>query len=334
MTFISVLICTFDRKDYILRSIESLFKQDIDKQAFEIVVVKGFQDEFIDEYLDIHHVKNVFLNERSLGKKIAMGIIECSGDFICFLDDDDEYEPNKLRKIYDVLNEYPDTDFIHNSILTMSEDGSTANLRQSGTPPIDFSFRSDLKKENTALSKFLRYRGDWYLSATCIRRSVIESVLNELRETNQSLDKFVFFAALNHGRRIMMIRDRLTRYRLHTSTTTYTGTEEEFIAKRRAFFENTVSVFRNIVNISENLPGVELAGCQLMQHRINLYFISDQRDSKISFREFVEFLGCLRIIRSRYQIIWICAFLIRKLSYRLSAFAYYTFFKMSFKGTL
>jgi len=333
LVLISILTYTYDRKKYLLKAVDSALHQSLNRSEYEILVVKGFRDEIIDEALNRNNVRVLFLQEKSLGKKIATGIRECRGEFVCFLDDDDEFEPDKISVISSILSEMKDVDFIHNSIVKINESGAITNPNPKDNISTNLSLTPS-KMAIPSISKVIRFRGDWYLSGMCIRKSILENTLVDLENTNQSLDKFVFFAALNHGRRIMMIRDRLTRYRLHTSTTTYIGTEEEFIAKRRAFFENTVSVFRNIVKISENLPGVELAGCQLMQNRINLYFISDQMDSKISFREFVEFFGCLRVIRSRYQIIWICAFLIRKLSYRLSAFAYYTFFKMSFKGTL
>ena len=329
LTLISILICTYDRKQYIGRAVKSLLGQDIDKQKFEIVVVKGFTDETIDEFLDANNVKTLYLNEKSLGKKIAQGVMECRGDFICFLDDDDEFEPNKIRKLYDIIDANPDADFIHNSILKISEDGTVIDSNTSEAPHRDFSFYPNSGDYST-LSKILRYRGDWYLSAMCIRKSVIELVVNELQETNQSLDKFIFFAVLNHGKKMMMIGDKLTSYRMHQSTTTYGGSESNFIAKREIFFQNTVHVFDNIALLSRNFPGNEVAKCLLIQHRINLFFISQENGAKVSIGQFIEYLRCLKIIRSRYQLIWISAFLIRKISIRLSRYIYYIFFKMSF----
>ena len=333
MTLISILISTYDRKQYIGRAVKSLLDQNTDKQNFEVVVVKGFLDENIDKFLDANNVKRIFLNEKSLGKKIAQGVMECKGEFICFLDDDDEFEPNKIHRLCEIINTDPDADFIHDSILKIGEDGSVLDSRNSGIQFRNFLFTPGAG-DYSALSKFLRYRGDWYLSAMCIRKSVIELVLKELQETNQSLDKFIFFAALNHGKKIMMISDRLTRYRLHQSTTTYIGSESDFLAKREIFFRNTVKVFGNIEGLSKDFPGGDLAKCMLIQHKINLYFISEESEAKISIEKFFKYLGCLKIVRSRYQMIWISAFLLRKISVGLSRHLYYLFFKISFGRAL
>lgn len=329
MTLISILISTYDRKQYIERAVTSLLDQNTDRQNFEIVVVKGFLDESIDKFLDLNNVKRIFLHEKSLGKKIAQGVSECKGEFICFLDDDDEFEPNKIQRLWDIINKDPDADFIHDSILRIGEDGSVLDPRNSGTKFSDFSLYPDTR-DYSVLSKFLRYRGDWYLSTMCIRKSVIELILKELQETNQSLDKFIFFAALNHGKKIMMISDRLTRYRLHQSTTTYIGSESDFITKREIFFRNTVQVFDNIEKLSRDFPGNSLAKCMVLQHRINLYSISKENEAKVSIGEFLKYLRCLRIARSRYQMIWIAAFILRKISAGLSRHVYYLFFKISF----
>ena len=333
MTLISILISTYDRKQYIGRAVKSLLDQNTDKQNFEIVVVKGFLDESIDKFLDANDVKRIFLNEKSLGKKIAQGVKECKGEFICFLDDDDEFEPNKIQRLFDIINSEPDADFIHDSILKIGEDGSVLDSKNSGIKFRDFSFIPGVG-DYSVLSKFLRYRGDWYLSAMCIRKSVIEPVQNELRETNQSLDKFIFFAGLNHGRKMLMVSDRLTRYRLHQSTTTYIGSESDFIAKREMFFRNTAQVFNNIEKLSRGFPGNSLAKCMVIQHKINLYFISKENEAKISIGEFFKYLGCLKIVRSRYQMIWIAAFLLRKISVGLSKHLYYLFFKISFRKAI
>ena len=333
MTLISILISTYDRKQYIGRAVNSLLDQNTDKQNFEIVVVKGFLDESIDKFLDANDVKRIFLNEKSLGKKIAQGVMECKGEFICFLDDDDEFEPNKIHRLFDIINSEPDADFIHDSILKIGEDGSVLDSKNSGIQFRDFSFVPGAG-DYSVLSKFLRYRGDWYLSAMCIRKSVIEPVQNELRETNQSLDKFIFFAGLNHGRKMLIVSDRLTRYRLHQSTTTYIGSKSDFIAKREMFFRNTAQVFNNIEKLSRGFPGNSLAKCMFIQHKINLYFISKENEAKISIGEFFKYLGCLKIVRSRYQMIWIAAFLLRKISVGLSKHLYYLFFKISFRKAI
>jgi len=328
---ISVLIYTYDRRDYLIKAVTTVLEQKPGSYKSEIIVIKGFVDEKIDNWLQERGVKSIYLNEKSLGKKIARGIRESQGDVISFLDDDDEFEPNKLTTIFKLFSGDPELDFVHNSLSKITDSGDIIDAKPKENPAENLCYLTS-SNNYSLLSKILRYRGDWYLSCISIRRSVLLNVLDSLDETDQSLDKFIFFAVLNHGKKMMMISDTLTKYRLHQSTTTYIGRKSEFILKREIFFQNTLRVFDSIVKLSANLPGGPLAKCQLIQHKINLYLISDEACSQVSMHEFVQFLSCLKITHSRYQLVWICAFLMRRVSPGLSRFLYYNFFKIAFKN--
>lgn len=330
MIYISVLIYTYDRRDYVVKAVKSVLEQNMDRTMFEIIVVKGFIDDEMDNWLQKNGVKSVYLKEKSLGKKIAIGINESRGEIISFLDDDDEYAFSKLSTISEIFNENPEVDFVHNSLIKIDENGSVIEPNPKENPRTPLSFLTN-NEDYSLLSRIIRYRGDWYLSCMSIRKSVLLEVIDSLYSIDQSVDKFIFFTALDYGKGMIFLSDKLTRYRMHPSTTTYTGSEEDFVARREVFFRNTVRVFGQIVKMSVNRPGNRLATCQLLQHKINLYFISDDGDSKVSMLEFIEFLGCLGITRSRYQLIWIGAFLVRRISLRCSRRAYYKFFKISFK---
>ena len=333
MVHITVLIYTYDRRDYIVKAVNTVLKQNMNRDLFEIILIKGFSDEGIDKWLLESGVHLIFLKEKSLGKKIAKGIEESRGEIITFLDDDDEYEPDKLKKISEIFDKYPETDYIHNSLIKINENGEVIDPNPAENPPksLVFSTRSN---DNALLSQVLRYRGDWYLSCMSVRKPVLLDDLNSLENIDQSVDKFIFFVSINRGRNIKLITDKLTRYRMHQSTTTYTGTQEDFINRREVFFRNTIRTFNKIVSLSANYPGNELAGCQLIQHKINLYFISGRGDSRVTIPEFIDFLRCLRIEHSRYQLIWIGGFLLRRISLKLSRKLYYKFFKMSFKEVI
>lgn len=327
---ITVLIYTYERRDYIVKALNTVLKQNINRDLFEIIVIKGFLDENIDKLLLESGVRLIYLNEKSLGKKIAKGIEESRGEIITFLDDDDEYEPEKLKKISEIFDKCPETDYIHNSLVKINESGEVIDPNPSENPAKNIVF-STRKSSNALLSQVLRYRGDWYLSCMSVRKSVLLDDLNSLKMIDQSIDKFIFFVSINRGRNIKLIPDKLTRYRMHQSTTTYTGTKEDFIKKREVFFRNTIKTFDRIVSLSANYHRNELASCQLIQHKINLYFISGREDSKVTMPEFIEFLKCLRIEHSRYQLIWIGGFMLRRISLELSRNLYYRFFKISFK---
>ena len=49
--YISVIISAYNRKDFIMKAIESALDQDIDKSKYEIIVIKNFVDKDLDRFL-------------------------------------------------------------------------------------------------------------------------------------------------------------------------------------------------------------------------------------------------------------------------------------------
>ena len=104
---ISVIIPTFNRYKMIGRAINSILEQTY--KPYEIIIVDdGSTDEtkhlIHDEYPTIKY----FCQSRSgVSKARNRGIVESKGDWIAFLDSDDEWLPNKLEKQKENLKQNP-----------------------------------------------------------------------------------------------------------------------------------------------------------------------------------------------------------------------------------
>lgn len=97
---VSVIIPTYKRPDRLSRAVNSLLKQTY--SHFEILVVNDDNDNTTFEGLltDITDERVKLLNNvRVKGANGARntGILNAKGDYITFLDDDDEFEPNNLK---------------------------------------------------------------------------------------------------------------------------------------------------------------------------------------------------------------------------------------------
>lgn len=97
---VSIIIPTYKRPDRLSRAVNSLLKQTY--SHFEILVVNDDNDNITFEGLlnDISDQRVKLLNnERVKGANGARntGILKAKGDYITFLDDDDEFEPNNLK---------------------------------------------------------------------------------------------------------------------------------------------------------------------------------------------------------------------------------------------
>lgn len=107
---VSVVIPTYKRNDTLLRAIDSVYSQTY-KNLEVIVVDDNAEFPEIREANEKNLIKypNVVLikNEKNLGGGLSRnaGIKVASGEYIAFLDDDDEYLPEKIEKQLDLMIE-------------------------------------------------------------------------------------------------------------------------------------------------------------------------------------------------------------------------------------
>ncbi len=112
---ISIVICTYNRADYIQEAMESLYNQTLAKSAFEVIIVNNNSSDntekvcrnFITTHSDAQYY---FLNEQQQGASFARntGAKLSKSPLLCFMDDDAVAEKNYLQRIIHFFNSYPD----------------------------------------------------------------------------------------------------------------------------------------------------------------------------------------------------------------------------------
>jgi len=107
---VSVIIITYNRASLVGRAIRSLIGQSY--QDFEIIVVDGCSTDNTEEVVKSFDNGRVNYIKQSANRGISdarnAGIRLSKGDYIAFLDDDDEWLPNKLEMQVDLLDRLPD----------------------------------------------------------------------------------------------------------------------------------------------------------------------------------------------------------------------------------
>lgn len=96
---ISIITITYNRANIIHRCIESIQKQTYDN--YEHVIVDGNSTDDTENVVLAYndpHIKYVKLTKRGPQVQMRAGADLCMGKYVTFLDDDDEYLPNKLEK--------------------------------------------------------------------------------------------------------------------------------------------------------------------------------------------------------------------------------------------
>lgn len=96
---VSIITNTYNRADLIYRCIESIQKQTY--QNYEHIIVDGNStdntEEVVKSYND-KHIKYIKLDKTGPQVQMRAGADVACGKYITFLDDDDEYLPEKLEK--------------------------------------------------------------------------------------------------------------------------------------------------------------------------------------------------------------------------------------------
>lgn len=115
--FFSVITCTYNREDTILRALESLLDQTFEN--WECIIIDDASIdrtyEVILPYLSDKIKYHLFPHQGAAISK-NMGIDLAKGQYITFLDSDDEYLNNHLELRHDILSKQPAIDLLHSNV--------------------------------------------------------------------------------------------------------------------------------------------------------------------------------------------------------------------------
>ena len=112
---VSVVIPTYNRKDLLKRSINSVINQTI--KPFEIIVVDDGSLDGTEKMIRRNYDLVKFIKQENKGVSAARnsGIKVSNGEWICFLDSDDEWKKDKLEKQINAANDNPGYHLFHSN---------------------------------------------------------------------------------------------------------------------------------------------------------------------------------------------------------------------------
>jgi hypothetical protein len=154
------------------------------------------------------------------GPKWAEAIRLARSDLILFLDDDDEFEPAKIRVVTDEFVRRPDLAYLRHGFRVIDREGRlvTASKGASGrlqeVEPPSSLFVPATDKRPELLRSLLETRG-MNGSSYAIRRSFFTPFLHHLPRIEVSADQFFLYMAILGSGSLLLTNDPLTRYRAH-----------------------------------------------------------------------------------------------------------------------
>ncbi len=185
---ISVVIPTYNRAKVVPKALESVFSQTYAPVGI-IVVNDGSKDE-TREVLAGYAGRIIGINQENTGLSGARntGILEASTEWIAFLDDDDEYTPDRLAIAAETIRRYPDIDVHATNTALVAEDGSEIDM---------FSLRNRKAGEHMRLDRPLEWilRGCFFAQTLVVRKRLLEEVGLFRKTFYEDMDLFVRLAA-------------------------------------------------------------------------------------------------------------------------------------------
>lgn len=131
MATVSIIIPTYNRADYLLEAVESVFTQTFDDYE-TIVVDDGSTDntrELLEPLINAGKIKYIYQDDRNKSIARNRGIKLSTGKYIAFLDSDDLFLPAKLEKQVAFLDQNPDIAFVHSWFSKFDDAGNHLGTR-------------------------------------------------------------------------------------------------------------------------------------------------------------------------------------------------------------
>jgi len=274
-----------------------------------VVVVKSFEDKDIDDYIAKLGYKNIVYDTPNYGEQVSAGIEESKGEVLAFLEDDDEFKPNKLSKTYNVFSTQKEVSYFHDTREYIYYD-KIVDLNTKD-PKISWVIRyleeitphEDVlidPFDNRAKDFLIKYHGTVAtVSLMAVRRSCIGSKLTLLKQINISVENFIPAFAAECGK-LFHTADRLTRYRIHNENSSIAFNEK---GKERTIFNLMRSVNDGkiiINNISPKNRVRSVVKMRLLEAKLTLHNSPEEIKEKLGYKQNV--LSALKDLSELYLI--------------------------------
>ena len=263
---IAVIVLAFYRKHFLLRAINSVLEQSISESTIDIVVVKNFHDTLIDNFIRDHHIKNVYTDDKSLGKKILLGIENTDSEIICFLEDDDFFTRDKIFYVKKRFGENDNVVFYHNSMIPVNANGDIMSKWYRQETELTYANAAGTVADLRRVIHF----GSHNLSSISIRRHLLNEYKMLLMDMTFNLDYTIMLIALDSDELVVSDSRKLTYYTVHNSASSPTGKDYESMRSGRG--KIALSCWMNMEKIKSQIKHPLLINfVDLMALRFNIF---------------------------------------------------------------
>jgi glycosyltransferase involved in cell wall biosynthesis len=227
---VSIIITTYNRKDYIENSIQSVVNQSY--KNIEIVVIDdGSYNNYAEAICDKYSNCAYFYKENGgLSSARNYGVNLSRGEYIAFLDDDDFWINSKLEKQIKAFLQNPEVDCVHSSAAVVNIEGQLTG---------EIIGASEKKAHKRSGYVFWNALGVWVIKSPTplIRRSVFkfDMLFDEDIKVGEDVD---FYQRMFYRHRVYYIDEPLAFYREYNNPNRLSLQKKKYIGIEKKMLSN------------------------------------------------------------------------------------------------
>jgi glycosyltransferase involved in cell wall biosynthesis len=246
MIKVSVVIPTYNLQSYIEKTLDSVLNQTV--KPYEIIVVDdGSTDNTVDKLIK-YPVKVIKQENAGAAAARNRGVVEARGNWIAFLDGDDEWLPEKIKLLIEMITEEPELVMVAHNEYEGYSDG----------PWLEKNLSECLNKDEPLFDQLFR-RCFLSTSTMSVRRKVFldeEGMDTSLR----SCQDYDLWLRLSLVGKLRFIPETLSRYVLRDGSITANAMRRYYclliiIAKHEHRVKRKTYLYRMVVVHYEALRG-------------------------------------------------------------------------------
>ena len=248
----TVIITAYNRRDFLLKSLNSVLSQKLPRSAYEIIVSKDFEDVEIDKIFKEKGARLIYNQKPGIGQRLHECISISRGRIIAFLEDDDMWLDNRLSIVLQEFSNDKKLGYYHNSYLPINEAEKTTkewihhkNIKETKR----LSQKTDFSQ---ILSDIMRFSPNFNLSSICISRELSLKLMNHLSNFFAAIDLYLFLGAISLNFNIVLDSRKLTKYMIHQSIMNKSGSFAEFQAGSLKVYQQHLESLEIMTEILSN----------------------------------------------------------------------------------
>lgn len=151
---ISVIIPTYKPDYYIWECLDSIKEQTLNKNLFEVLIIlNGEKEPYYNDILNyikkynLENFKLLYTEQNGVSNARNIGLDNCNGDYIAFIDDDDYIDKEYLQILYQAIQDNGDSGIILSNYINFEE--INKNIISKSNYKLNFYSRNLIKFRQT-----------------------------------------------------------------------------------------------------------------------------------------------------------------------------------------